>query len=439
MPLEEVDSEFSYKALLLMPLRGSLLLSIIGLTLLLTVAFAAIATHRKGLWIVVIFGLWLLLLATLAIVRYAQIVVEKIMYGYKEPPPLSSSEFQLFTNLRATRIYVLLSILSLLGYYVIAPLGKAALLLYVSSITFAVPAMLAAIVIESSLSTALNPVRLAQIIYVLGNRYVSMFVFVVLSFIASSTVASLINLPFINVFAGLYGLFLLSCAVGRLVYISRVELGLNIKSQKDLRDLQDREYERTQDNNALQLALQTSRSAPVEAATELWRYHERTKTPVARKLACIEALQKWPEPMTALRFAQPLTKHLIDEGLNENAIEVVRWCLTTEQEFRLAEASTTYQLGMFAANNGQFKLAAFILQDMGTRYPDFQNATSAMFKVASIAGERLGHARLLQNAIKQLIHLGVTPDDSRIVGLTKTLKQLASGQRATAKEMPKPK
>ncbi len=380
-------------------------------------------------------GLWLLLLVTLATVRYAQIVVDKTMYGYKEPPPLSTREFQLYTNLRATRVYGLVIILCLFGYYAIVPLGTIALLAYTSFITFALPAMLAAIVIEGGLSTALNPVRLVQIIHVLGLRYLSMFAFVVAGFVLGNTLASVINLPFLNAFAGFYGLFLLSCSVGRLVFISRFELGLNFKSQQDLKDQQDREYERTLDANALEAALQTSRLAPAEAAAELWRYHDSEETSVTRRQECYAKLQKWPDPMTALRFAQPLTTHLISKGLNEHAIETVRRCVGTEPNFRLADASTTYHLGTFAANNGQYNLAALILQDMGTRYPDFQNSTSAMFKVANIASEKLGHAGLLESALQQLVNLGINKNDSRLVLLTQILNQLKSDEekRSAAK------
>ena len=79
---------------------------------------------------------------------------------------------------------------------------------------------------------------------------------------------------------------------------------------------------------------------------------------------------------------------------------------------------------MFALSVGQFKLAAGIMQDIGTRHPDYQNSISALFKVGNIALERLNHGPLLRKVVAQLIELDVSREDSRLVTLEQGLADL---------------
>ncbi|MFK8031674.1 MAG: hypothetical protein AB8G18_15665, partial [Gammaproteobacteria bacterium] len=286
---------------------------------------------------------------------------------------------------------------------------------------FATPAMLAASVLEHDLSTALNPVALARIIKTLGVRYVSVFIIVAIGYLASTLVSELVGSRLINIVASLYGLFLLCCAVGRLVFVSRVELGLNITSPKEFREQQDRQQTLNLDNNALQTAQQKSRLSPIEAASGLWEYHNRANSDPSRRFYAFDNLRKWSDPHTALRYAQPFTHYLFTSDSKDNAIEVVRWCMITEPQFRLDNASTTYALGVYAASIAQFKLAAFILQDMGKRYPEDPNSIAALIMTGKIAAQKLGDKTLLKNVIDQLSALGISREDPKLDTLIQLL------------------
>ncbi|MFK8031192.1 MAG: hypothetical protein AB8G18_13225, partial [Gammaproteobacteria bacterium] len=84
--LTPVDDDFSYKRILLMPLRGTLLVTMLGMAVFLYLGSATIL------------GYPLFALALIATVRYAEIVVQKIMHGYKDTPALSPKDFNIFFN-----------------------------------------------------------------------------------------------------------------------------------------------------------------------------------------------------------------------------------------------------------------------------------------------------------------------------------------------------
>ncbi len=413
MSLSQTDARFNYAELLLMPLRGTILLAMLGLAALYFLGYLGGPL-----------GWWLRAISVIAAVRYAQIVVEKLVHGHREPPPVSPHDFNIYYNFGAMGFYALLVILYLLGGAVRSRLGLPAVLVYGGLVTFALPAMLAASVLENSVSSAFNPVRISKIIGAIGWPYVGVIAIVIFGYLASSVLAEVVGWPFLTVVTSLYGVFLLSCAVGRLVFVSRNELGLNITSPQELIEQQNAELDRTSDSNALQMAHQTARLAPKEAAAELWQYHERSKTPLQRKLDSFEGLKKWPTPDTALRFARHLISHLLAEGHINDAVDAVRWCLSQEPQFRLRDADSTYSVGMFAISIGQFKLAAQIMQDMGTRYPHYQNSISALFRVGTIALEKLNHEALLRGVVAQLIKLNVSRENARLLTLERGLVEM---------------
>lgn len=413
MSLTQRDAEFSYRALLLMPLRGTILLTLLGLAALYLLGSVA------GL-----FGLWLRIVTVIAAVRYAQIIVEQLAYGHDEPPPLSVLDFNVFDHFGALGFYALLIVLLLIGYLLVTYTTEPVVLVYGALVAFATPALFAAAVLENSVSSVFNPVRTGRIIAAMGWRYVGVFAVVAAGYAAVTAIAMIIDWPFVSVVAALYGAFLLSCAVGRLVCESRTELGLDITTPHERIAQQDAALERLKDSNALQEAHQTARQAPAEAAARLWRYHDDTPTSTPRRLTCFDALKGWPNPVTALRFAQPLIAHLVSAQRNDDALDAMRWCLSTEPTFRLADAVTTHTLGLFADRVGQPKLAAAILQDIGKRFPDYPDATSGLFRAGAIAAQTLGHAPLLRSVIEQLSERRIAATDERLVELEQQLKEL---------------
>jgi hypothetical protein len=124
-------------------------------------------------------------------------------------------------------------------------------------------------------------------------------------------------------------------------------------------------------------------------------------------------------------FSRHLVSHLLAEDRPGEAVDVVRWCLSQEPQFRLRDADTTYAVGTFAISIGQFRLAAHIMQDMGTRHPDYPNSISALFRVGTIALEKLNSEPLLRGVVAQLIELNVSRDDDRLLTLQRGLVDMA--------------
>ncbi len=421
MPLSQSDARFSYTELLLLPARGTIVLAIIGLGLLYILGYLGN-----------VLGLWLRVITIIAAVRYAQIVVEKLVHGYPEPPPVSPHDFNIYHNFGAMGFYALLIILYLVGGVVAKQFGPPALIAYGVVVVFALPAVLAATVLENSVSSAFDPVRIAKIIRTIGWPYAGVVAIVITGYFATLFVTWFLNVPFVNVFANLYLMFLLSCAVGRLVFVFRHELGLNITSPKERIEQQNAALDLASDSGALQLALQTARLAPKEAAEELWRYHERERTSVPRRFECFQALAKWPDTGTCLHFARPLVRHLLSEELSGDALDVVRWSIKTEPAFRLRDPDTTHTVGLYAISVGQFKLAADVMQDIGTRHPDYPNSISALFKVGNIALEKLGDERLLKGALAQLTDLGISATDERLQTFERGLAGMSASDSQTS-------
>ncbi|MEM7082174.1 MAG: hypothetical protein AAF465_05530 [Pseudomonadota bacterium] len=416
---------FRYTDLLLMPLRGTLLVNALGIS-----ALYVIATMG---WLL---GLLLKALVVVATVRYAQIIVEKLAHGQTDIPPLSPHDFNLFHNFGAMGFYATLIILTLLGAAVEYRLGDGAVAVYTLLVVLMLPAMLAASVLENSLQSALNPVAISRIILAIGWRYLGVCAIVILGYLVSSLVAGLVGGLVISTFASVYAIFLLSCAVGMLVFASRHELGLNVESPQERRDRDIERDARIRDGDALQVAQQTARLSSQESALELWRYHERNGTSADRRMAAQNALRVWPDPLTALRFAQPLCAWLVKEGQLDTALDVARWSITTEPAFRLTDAHTAFALGQLATRTGQFKLAALLMQDIGARHPEFPEATYALFMVARNASEKLGSAPLLKSSLVQLHKLGVRRDDARLQSLIQALHELQQGSPSNAATPP---
>lgn len=416
MPLEHHEENFSYKDIALMPLRGTILFTTLGLSIFLYMAKLAGP----------LFGGWLFIISIVAMVRYAQVIVSKTMSGYTEPPALSPYDFNIAQNMGAVGFFCVLVLLSLAGWFIGDYLGAVARGMFSLAAIVALPAMLAASVTHNSFSSAIDPVLISRTVTALSPRYFGVVALVTAGYLGSSALADAIGWPFISILAGVYGLFLVSCGVGRLLFASRTELELNVETRQELMARENRKHDYRYDSDALKVAAQTARLTPIQAAEGLWDYHQRSATSLERQWESFDALKKWDNPNTALRFAQPFAASLVTRSLKEQALDVVRWCFRTEPEFRLADAPTTFTLGHYALSLGQHQLAANILQDVGRRYPENPNTVASLITVGKLQAEKLNQPERVKDAVLQLRALGISATDPRVQALTRYLSERSS-------------
>ena len=397
------DPKLNYLELFAFPLRGTALFTLLGVSLLLWVSQVAL-----------LFGIWLGLLTTIALLHYVFVIIRHSALGHKEPPPLSPADF----NPADAVLPVITSLLLVGASWLIGFAGTAAG--YWAGIAVAglwivvLPAILSTLALERSLERALNPLNIVAIVRGFGSAYWPM-VGMMLAALGISAAFSAINLPqFFEIAVGVYALFLMAYSVGRITYESRERIGLDVLAAPETREEIEAAREIEDHKRVLDEAYQLARTDYTQARDLLDQYQQQSQLDINAVQWIFDRLQSWDDPKVALWFARHLVARRATLGQPHEALKTCLWALGVSKAFRPQGPEHTYLLGKAAIDSGQFRLGTALLHDYATRFPDDNHAIPAVLLAANAANEHLKAPNLVAKLTKDLVAMGVAEDDERL-------------------------
>lgn len=189
-------NRLNYLDLFLYPLRGTVLMTLLGLSLLFLLA------RKAGL-----FGLWLNLLTLVALAQYVFVIIRHSSLGHREPPPLSIADFN---PANAVQPLLIAALLFGVGHLVQMAAGgqrTAATIAGIVLVLISLPAILASMAMEGSIARALSPPGIIAIARGFGSAYLVMVLMTLVAVGISALLASLDMLLIIEIAISVYAFF----------------------------------------------------------------------------------------------------------------------------------------------------------------------------------------------------------------------------------------
>ena len=363
---------------LLRPLRGSAAGVIIVFSVLLT-----LAAHAQ------IFGIPLALILTSWFFKYAYILFDHIVWGFKESPLL---DIHLLNPLDEQRP---LGQCLILGLWVMAVVGvwtwsgpSAGAVLGTVAILL-VPSSVAVLGVERNLLKAMNPVLLVHMVRGLGWWYLTVLGFIALIGILVALCARAGAWLIFELAIGQFAVLAVFSVLGGALYERRHELGL------ETRHSPERAAERAAvDEGRKNQAIVTEAYGLMRARSHGDAWNVLRNWLISRGNAprdyqwLIERLEAWPDARYVTRATEEYIERLVSLRQTGEALDALVRRVERDPAFRPKSARATFALARLSVEGGgRPRIARALLADFDKRFPDDPSATAARRMAAHLGGD----------------------------------------------------
>ena len=251
---------------------------------------------------------------------------------------------------------------------------------------------------------ALSPYHLLATVRALWPAYAAT-VLLILAVANLASLARALGMPGLIVDAlGLYSMYFTMHLTGRLLYLHRDDIGLNVSTMDTQRDAERERDVQTARGAMLDMAYQKARNADVTAAIAVvtgWLGTDGNDTAINRAWL-LGRMQSWPDPRLALAMTPAVVERQLRDGQPLLALDAASWAVARNPKFRLRTAEATLALSQAARRHGNFRLLTSLLDCFIERYPDSAHAPAATLLAARIALEKTGETDLARRNLTLL-------------------------------------
>lgn len=348
------------------------------------------------------FGRILVLLATVAMYRYAFECLRATANGYMEPPELMQSTDSSL-GWKQILLMMIFMALGILGLFLFGPKPGVVLILFLG---FCLPGATMALAMDESLSAALNPAKWIAIFTRIGWPYLAVVGLCLIILISQQYAAEMatkvlplfIALIVVGIISN-YALVATFHLMGYLIYQYHDVVGFEPVAPQMLRPLAKPDP----DQDLLDEVSVLVRDGSPEDATQLLRGHLRSRggTPAVhtqyRKL-----LRLADDREELLRHGQEYLNILLAQDKPRVALELLRECQLIEPSFGPSDPGQITQLAKLAAQGGQPELALRLLSGFHKRFPKSKDIPQNYLLVATLLHERMNQDEKARSLLKYL-------------------------------------
>jgi len=329
-------------------------------------------------------GLLISLFLAMALLKYGYSVITHTSEGHMTPPPLAeafaASEFGII--FRQIAVFFLMGVL----IYTSFRLGGAWLgLPMIGFLILALPASVAQLTMDDSVTAAVNPLQLASIMARIGWPYMVLYVHLLLMMVAGSILQdfALNHFPLwmAQPLAGLissYFVLIFCHMLGYVLFQYQDALGFSS-------DLQD-------EGPAPVVDRSKRLDADIDINLKDGRYDQV-------QLLLLQALKRQPtDDRRAAQLYKLISARGDDHALQEHHRKILPWLIRQQNgealagtlrslrsanpDFQLQDPDLAFQSAQVLYNQGQYKLLFWLLKDFHKRFPDYPELARAYLLVA---------------------------------------------------------
>ncbi|MBA1146650.1 hypothetical protein H0Z60_06220 [Ectothiorhodospiraceae bacterium WFHF3C12] len=369
-----------------------------------------------------ILGPLAMLALSLGIMKYAYEVLAETAEGYMDPPEISSdrSGTGIVIPLKQFAIYFLLGLLVVL---IAQGFGAVAALLFAIVALILLPASIITLATTASLTAAINPLLLGQMIQRIGAPYAALYGMLVLLYVGSGAVGALLAgsvpallLYVVSLFAGYYFTFVMFHLMGYVVYQFHVELDFLPEAVIEAGDGQSMDDELQLFEQFL--AEEKYGAAKAELLAVIARHPERLE--LKQRLHRIAQLSG-DRPLLARNGRQLISEYLDAQRLRD-AVNVHLDCVRDDPAFRPGRGEDYAPLAQALRERGDGKLAVQLVNGFHKRYPEHPATPSLYVLAARVFSEDLerdDQARVILDYVVK--HFPRNPDTRQAKALISAL------------------
>jgi hypothetical protein len=394
------------------PLQIAILSAIVVFSVVFAIARAA------GL-----FGLFLLIVATVGLIQYTFIVFRASAMGNADAPPVSPDDFNPWHSPMPVHAAILGILAIALPAGVAQAWGTGPALIVAALMLLLLPASFALLAIDKELLHAVSPLRIGHAVSSMGAPYLLM----PLALLAASLGLSLIpQIPGPQLVHGIiagYVYFLAVHLMGKTLYRWRDRIGFEPVNSKILREQNESQFVRRREARAMEEAYHVASTDSRRGAAMVLGHLDGIGARLVDRRAVFRRMAEWPNRLASLWFAQDLLEREIRAGNNAEALALTARVIRIEPKFRPRAEHDTLRLAKHALENGQHKVVTTLLSDFAERYPDSASALPSMLMCAKIALEHTNERELARRLVERIEASGRLTDDPRIESLRKMMSR----------------
>ncbi|HET8941105.1 MAG TPA: hypothetical protein VFN13_03875 [Rudaea sp.] len=377
------------------------------------------------------FGLYLYLLVTVAMYRYAFECLRATANGHMQPPEIAQSTDSSL-GWKQIGLMVIFVLLIVAGGIVF---GKKAVTILMLILGVCLPGATMTLAMDESLASALNPAKWLSIISRIGWPYLAVvglcLVVSMSQSYASALMAKVLPLFLAIIVVGIisnYALVVTFHLMGYLLYQYHDEVGFEPQAPQLLRPLTKPDP----DQDLLDEVGAYLRDGKPENATALLRGHLRARggTPAVhaqyRKL-----LRLTNDNEELLRHGHEYLNILLAQEKDRLALELLRDCQLVDPTFAPTDAQQITQLAQLAAKSGQAQIALRLLSGFHKRFPKSKDIPKNYLLVATVMHERMNQDEKAR-ALLQYLKVNF-PDDPLMPEITARMKMIDTMMAAAKK------
>ena len=364
---------------LVRPVRGGAAGVVIIFALLFTVA------HAAGF-----FGLWLALILSSWLFKYAYILFDHTVRGFDEPPALAIEMVNPWDEQRPLGQVVILALILSALYFTANSVGVAPAIALAAMVLFCLPASIAVLGVEGNILTAAYPGAWFRMIKGMGSLYWLVLLVIGLYMSALSFIGNL-NLWFpLESAVGMFALLSIYSFLGGVVYERRDELGIETWASPERTEEQLQKHDLRENEAQVLEAYGLMRAG---SHLKSWQMLEawlksRGNVPDDYRWLCERTLT-WDDPRYATRLAEEHVARLLYLKRTGEALTVLSKRLSVDPAFRPKTAADTLNLAQLASRGGGMPgVARTLLKDFDTRF-----AGDPRVALAASLAQHLGGAK----------------------------------------------
>ncbi len=330
-------------------------------------------------------GVWLAVILLFAVVQYAFVLVDASARGQPEPPNLDAITLNPLYDRRPACLLLAGFVLWGVNGSVQRELGDGASYALIAAALVLAPAAIASMAATGRAASAVNVEYLIGVVVALGRYYLAALAGIGLITLAAISITAWDWPMPLRIAAWLYLYFLSAHLLGVMVYQGRDRVGF----QPDKSPERDAEVEQARQLHARKACLsqiyETKAQSTDESLRRLHACAAQAPDPLVAEGWFFEQLISWPDAAMALAFGRPYIDHLMRLQQADVALEVCQACLALEPRFRPAQASDTIALAQTAERLNHYTVAAQLLSDFTTRFPQDPAAPAALLSHATLS------------------------------------------------------
>ena len=348
------------------------------------------------------------LVITIVFMKYTYAVLEDTALGHIKPLPINAKVINDELELPFMQILLTLAI-SAANVSVYKHFGFAAFSVSTILTAIAFPANVMVLAMEHSLFSAFNPILVIGVIKRIGPPYFLLAFFLMLLISASSTMMNILydtvsysTFITISSFVNMYFTLIMFHLTGYVLYQYHYELGYNLENDA-IDTPAHTQLEQTINHEVRPIEILIQEGKTDEANIKLQHVINQNPNNHDAQLLSLKLQQLLGNMDSYNNQAKNYISFLLSQGKMNLALKTLQSTLLLNPAFIPEKAKERLTLAKLLKQNGQFKAAVSLINNLHIDSPNFDKIPEAYLLAAKILYEHLGNDKQAKNILEFLM------------------------------------